>query len=55
MIGIIFSFIYSKFIPHSLGYLDGPKALHESLMAIKRAGADFIFTYAIKQVLERLS
>ncbi len=40
---------------HSLGYLDGPKALHESLMAIKRAGADFIFTYAIKQVLERLS
>lgn len=39
---------------HSLGYLDGPKALHESHMAIKRAGADFIFTYAIHQLLDRL-
>jgi porphobilinogen synthase len=29
------------------GYLDGAKAFHETLLSIKRAGADMIFTYAL--------
>lgn len=31
-----------------LGWLDGERAMMESLLSIKRAGADFIFTYAAK-------
>lgn len=27
------------------GWLDGPRAMHESLLSIKRSGADFIFSY----------
>lgn len=33
------------------GWLDAPKVFHEALLSIKRAGADFIFSYAIPQVL----
>jgi porphobilinogen synthase len=36
------------------GWLDGERALEEALIAIKRAGADWILTYAAKQVAERL-
>lgn len=31
------------------GWIDGPKALEESLLAIKRSGADFIFSYVACQ------
>jgi porphobilinogen synthase len=37
------------------GWLDGPRAMLESLVAIKRAGADFILTYAAKDVAARLA
>jgi len=37
------------------GWLDGERALEEALVAIKRAGADWILTYAAKQVAERLA
>lgn len=33
------------------GYLDARRVFYETLLSIKRAGADLIFTYAIKQVL----
>jgi porphobilinogen synthase len=36
------------------GWLDGERALDEALVAIKRAGADWILTYAAKEVAERL-
>jgi porphobilinogen synthase len=36
---------------HIAGWLSGPKVFHETLLSIKRAGADLIFTYAAKQVL----
>jgi porphobilinogen synthase len=36
------------------GWLDGERALLEALVAIKRAGADWILTYAARQVAERL-
>jgi porphobilinogen synthase len=36
------------------GWLDGERAMDEALIAIKRAGADFILTYAAKQVAARL-
>jgi porphobilinogen synthase len=36
------------------GWLDGERALEEALVAIKRAGADWILTYAAKEVAERL-
>ncbi len=36
------------------GYLDAQKVFYEALLSIKRAGADFIFTYAAPQVLELL-
>jgi len=32
------------------GWIDGPKVMHEHLLSIKRAGADFILTYAAKEV-----
>jgi porphobilinogen synthase len=36
------------------GWLDGPRAMLESLVAIRRAGADFVLTYAAKDVAPRL-
>lgn len=40
---------------HERGLLDAQKTLFESLISIKRAGADFIFTYAINQILDLLN
>ena len=37
------------------GWLDGPRAMMEALVAIKRAGADFILTYAAKDIAARLA
>ena len=37
------------------GWIDGPRAMHETLVAIKRAGADFILTYAAKDIAARLA
>ena len=37
------------------GWLDGPRAMLESLVAIKRAGADFILTYAAREIAARLA
>jgi porphobilinogen synthase len=37
---------------HQAGWVNGPKVYYETLLSIKRAGADMIFTYAIKQVLD---
>jgi porphobilinogen synthase len=37
------------------GWLDGPRAMLETLIAIKRAGADFILTYAAREVAARLA
>ncbi len=37
------------------GFLDAEQVLYESLISIKRAGADFIFTYAAPQVLGLLN
>jgi len=34
------------------GWIDGDKAMYECLLSIKRAGADFIFTYAAKEMAE---
>ena len=34
------------------GFLNAKETLYESLIGIKRAGADFIFTYAVNQMLE---
>ncbi len=39
---------------HAAGWLDAPKVFYEGLLSIKRAGADFIFTYAIDQVLPQI-
>ncbi|HEX4838889.1 MAG TPA: porphobilinogen synthase [Rhabdochlamydiaceae bacterium] len=39
---------------HANGWLDGPKVFHEALLSIKRAGADFIFSYAVPKVLSLL-
>jgi len=36
------------------GWLDGERAMDEALVAIKRAGADLILTYAAKEVAARL-
>ena len=36
------------------GWIDGPRAIDEALLAIKRAGADLILTYAAKDVAARL-
>jgi porphobilinogen synthase len=36
------------------GWLDERAVFHESLTAIKRAGADMILTYAAKEVAARL-
>jgi porphobilinogen synthase len=37
------------------GWLDGEKAMMESLMAFKRAGADAILTYFAPRVAEKLA
>jgi porphobilinogen synthase len=37
------------------GWIDGPRAMLETLVSIKRAGADFILTYAAKDVAARLA
>lgn len=39
---------------HQMGWLDAEKVFYETLLSIKRAGADLIFTYAIKQVLNQM-
>lgn len=39
---------------HEKGWLDAGKVFYESLLSIKRAGADMIFTYAAKHVLPKL-
>jgi porphobilinogen synthase len=36
------------------GWIDGERALDEALLAVKRAGADWILTYAAREVAERL-
>lgn len=36
---------------HQMGYLKASKVFYEALLATKRAGADLIFTYAIKHLL----
>jgi len=36
------------------GWIDGDRAMDEAMVAIKRAGADFILTYAAKAVAARL-
>jgi porphobilinogen synthase len=37
------------------GWLDGPRAMQETLVAIKRAGADVILSYAAKEIAARLA
>ena len=37
------------------GWIDGERAMDEALVAIKRAGADIILTYAAKEVVVRLA
>lgn len=37
------------------GWIDGPRAMLETLLSIKRAGADMILTYAAKDVASRLA
>jgi len=32
------------------GWLDGPRAMHEAVLSIKRAGADLVLTYAAKEL-----
>lgn len=34
------------------GWIDGSRVMQECLLSIKRAGADFIFTYAAKEMVE---
>lgn len=36
------------------GWIDGERAMMEALLSIKRAGADFILTYAAKMIAEKL-
>jgi len=36
------------------GWIDGPRAMEESVLAIKRAGADLVLTYAAKELAARL-
>jgi porphobilinogen synthase len=36
------------------GWLDGERAMAEALLAIKRAGADWILTYAAKEIAPTL-
>lgn len=36
------------------GWIDGDRVMHECLLSIKRAGADFILTYAAKEMAKKL-
>lgn len=36
------------------GWIDGDRVMHESLLSIKRAGADFILTYAAKEMAKKI-
>ena len=36
------------------GWIDGPAVMLEHLLSIRRAGADFILTYAAREVAELL-
>jgi porphobilinogen synthase len=36
------------------GWIDGPRAMEEAMVSIKRAGADWILTYAAADLAERL-
>ncbi len=40
---------------HEKGYLDAPKVFLEALISFKRAGADFIISYATPQILDSLA
>jgi porphobilinogen synthase len=40
---------------HAQGWIDGDAVMMESLLAIKRAGARAILTYAALEVAERLA
>lgn len=40
---------------HAEGWIDAPRVFHEGLLSIKRAGADFIFTYASDLILPLIS
>jgi porphobilinogen synthase len=40
---------------HAAGYLDKEKVFFETLLSIKRAGADLIFTYAAKEILDLIA
>jgi porphobilinogen synthase len=37
------------------GWIDGERAMEEALVAIRRAGADLVLTYAAKEVAARLA
>jgi porphobilinogen synthase len=37
------------------GYMDAKKVFHEALLSIKRAGADFIISYAVPQIIDMLN
>ena len=37
------------------GWIDGPRMMLESLIAIRRAGADFILTYGALEVAKMLT
>ncbi len=39
---------------HEKGYLNAPAVFQEALLSIKRAGADFILTYAAKEIASLL-
>lgn len=39
---------------HQAGWLNADKVFYETLLSIKRAGADLIFTYAVKQALTQM-
>ncbi|HSX10333.1 MAG TPA: porphobilinogen synthase, partial [Chlamydiales bacterium] len=39
---------------HQAGWLNADKVFYETLLSIKRAGADLIFTYAIKHILNQM-
>ena len=39
---------------HQAGWLDAGTVFYETLLSIKRAGADLIFSYAVKQVLDQM-
>jgi porphobilinogen synthase len=40
---------------HQNGWIDGPQALWESILSIKRAGADMIITYAAPLIAEKIT